>query len=101
MTPSQTVLLPGWPPVASLAAHLGIGILVGLLYFSTLWRTARLFAEGGNAVTAVALTIGRFSVLGGSLSLAGLEGAGPLLALALGVRIARSVALRRFGRLAS
>ena len=39
--------------------------------------------------------IGRFALLGGLLTLASLEGAPPLLAMALGVLVARVVVMRR------
>jgi hypothetical protein len=39
--------------------------------------------------------IGRYALLGGLLTLASLEGALPLLMMALGVLIARSVVVRR------
>ena len=45
--------------------------------------------------TTVALMIGRFALLGGLLTLASLEGALPLLVMALGVLIARSAVMRR------
>jgi hypothetical protein len=41
--------------------------------------------------------IGRFVILGVVLTLASLEGALPLLLMALGVLIARSVVVRRIG----
>ena len=52
---------------------------------------------GGRATTTVALMIGRFALLGGLLALASLEGALPLLVMALGVFIARSAVMRRVG----
>ena len=45
--------------------------------------------------TAIALGLGRFILLGGLLALAALEGALPLLAMALGVLIARPMVMRR------
>ncbi|MDB5362140.1 MAG: hypothetical protein JWO51_3437 [Rhodospirillales bacterium] len=78
-----------------LAAHLVAGILLGLLYFGGLWWNARLFAAGGHATTSILLMVGRIALLGGLLTLASLEGAGPLLVMALGVLIARAVVMRR------
>ena len=86
--------LPAWAMTLSLGAHLAAGIALGALYFRVVWRSARLFAEGGRAATVIVLTAGRFAVLGGLLALASLEGALPLLMMALGVLIARSAALR-------
>ncbi|MEJ0047673.1 MAG: ATP synthase subunit I [Rhodospirillales bacterium] len=56
--------------------------------------SARLLASGGRARTAVALMAGRFAVLGGVLTLASLRGAAPLLAVTLGVLLARAAVLR-------
>ena len=70
------------------------------LYFLALWRSARLFVGGGSALAAIALALGRFVLLGGALTLASFEGA-RLLALAVGVLIARAAVVRRVGRRAS
>ncbi len=86
--------LPAWAKLFSLGAHLAAGTALGALYFRAVRWSARLFAEGGRAATVVVLTAGRFAVLGGLLALASLEGALPLLMMALGVLIARSAALR-------
>ena len=88
-------VLPPWALYLSLAAHLAAGIALGVVYFCSLWWNARRFAAGGRAITAVALMIGRFVLLGGLLTLASLEGALPLLMMALGVLIARPVVIRR------
>jgi hypothetical protein len=45
--------------------------------------------------TTIALMVGRFALLGGLLTMASLEGALPLLAMALGVLVARFVVMRR------
>lgn len=79
----------------TLSAHLIAGILLGLAYFGGLWWNARLFTAGGHARTAILLMAGRIALLGGLLTLASLEGAGPLLFTALGVLIARAVFMRR------
>jgi F1F0 ATPase subunit 2 len=88
-------ILPPWALYLSLAAHLAAGIALGVFYFRSLWWNARRFAGGGRAITVVALMIGRFALLGGLLTLASLEGALPLLMMALGVLIARPVVMRR------
>jgi F1F0 ATPase subunit 2 len=87
--------LPAWAMLLSFPAHLAAGIALGLLYFHGLWRNACRFAGGGRWTTTIALMIGRFALLGGLLTLASLEGALPLLAMALGILIARSVVMRR------
>jgi F1F0 ATPase subunit 2 len=87
--------LPPWAMLLSLAAHLAVGIMVGTLYFRALWWNTRRLALGGRATTAIALSVGRFVLLGGLLLLASREGALPLLILALGVLLARFVVMRR------
>jgi N-ATPase, AtpR subunit len=93
--------LPPWVMVLSLVAHFTIGIGLGILYFSAVWWNARLFALGGRTMTAVALIIGRLVFLGGLLALASLEGALPLLVIALGVLLARPLVIRRHREAAS
>jgi F1F0 ATPase subunit 2 len=87
--------LPGWTKLFSLGAHLGAGIVLGVFYFRGLWWNVRLFAGGGQAATAIIVMAGRFLLLGGLLTLASLEGAPPLLAMALGILAARSALIRR------
>lgn len=77
------------------AAHIVAGIVLGVCYFHTVGWSARRFASGGRATTAIAATIGRFVLLGGVLALASLQGAAPLLAMALGILIARSAVIGR------
>ncbi len=79
----------------NLAAYFAGGILLGLIYFRGLWWNARLFTADGHARTAILLMVGRVALLGGLLTLASLEGAGPLLVMALGVLIARFIVMRR------
>jgi F1F0 ATPase subunit 2 len=87
--------LPAWAEVISLVAHLGAGVVLGILYFRGLWWSVRRFSDGGNLVATIALMIGRFVLLGGLMTLASLEGALPLLVLTLGVLAARAVVIRR------
>ena len=86
--------LPAWAEVVSLFTHLGVGIVLGILYFRGLWWSVRRFSNGGSLVATIAVMIGRFVVLGGLMTLAGLEGALPLLVLALGVLAARATTIR-------
>jgi F1F0 ATPase subunit 2 len=87
--------LPSWTTFLSLAAHLAAGVIVGVLYFRSLWWNARRFTAGDRTATTIAVMIGRFVVLGIVLTLASLEGALPLLLMALGVFIARSIVMRQ------
>jgi F1F0 ATPase subunit 2 len=91
--------LPTWAMLLSLAAHLAAGVMLGLVYFRSLWWNARRFAVGGHVATTIAVMIGRFVILGAVLTLASLEGALPLLLMALGILIARSVVVRRIGEI--
>ena len=92
--------LPAWAMALSLAAHFAAGVGLGALYFRGVWWSARLFAEGGRTATVIVLTAGRLAVLGGLLALASLQGALPLLTMALGVLIARPMVMRRHRELA-
>ena len=92
--------LPSWMMFLSSAAHLTAGIVLGFLYFRSLWWNTRRFTGGGRVTTTIALMIGRYVLLGGLLTLVSLEGALPLLMMALGVLIARSVVVRRVGEAA-
>ncbi len=87
--------LPGWAALPVLAACLTLGMVVGALYFRSLWWTTRRFGADGRVTAAVALMAGRFVLLGGALFLASLAGAAPLLTMALGIVVARSVVVRR------
>jgi F1F0 ATPase subunit 2 len=88
---------PSWPLLLRLAAHLAAGMLLGVLYFRSLWWNIRRFIGGGRVTTTIALMVGRFILLGGPLVFASLEGALPLLMLTLGVLIARSSIMRAVG----
>jgi F1F0 ATPase subunit 2 len=91
--------LPAWVTCFSLAAHLAAGIVIGVLYFRSLWWNTRRSTSGGHVSTTIAVMVGRFAILGVILTLASLEGALPLLLMALGVVIARPVVMRRIGEI--
>lgn len=82
---------PLWVTLLILAAHLAAGLVLGLLYFGSVWWNARQFAAGGRLLRTIGLMLGRFALLGSVLTLASLEGALPLLLTALGVLLARPV----------
>jgi F1F0 ATPase subunit 2 len=79
----------------SLACHLLGGMILGALYFSSLWWNTRLFERAGQISLLVGSMAARFLLLGGVLTAASLEGAMPLLATALGLLLARTAVLRR------
>lgn len=85
-------LSPGMK-VADLVLHLMLGFCAGQLYFRSVWHSARLFtARPGRAV---GLTVFRFGLAAGMLTLAAWEGALPLLAAAMGLMLARPFLVRR------
>lgn len=88
--------LAPWAMALSLASNFAAGAAAGLLHVGTLWWNTRRFAQGGRATTTAALMVVRFAVLGGMLLLASLEGAPPLLAMALGILAARMLAVHKF-----
>ena len=87
--------LPAWAQILGLIVHLGAGFGLGMLYFRSLWWSARRFSEQGSLLATIAHMVGRLAVMGGILALASLEGALPLLTMALGVFIARFMAMSR------
>jgi hypothetical protein len=82
------------PSPVVLAAQFAAGAGVSVLFFRSLWWNTRLIVQGGRVSTVGALTLGRFALIGGLLTSAAFEGAGPLLASALGVFIGRFFVLR-------
>jgi len=86
---------PDWSVALYLVGYLTAGFGLGMLYFHALRRSADLLATGGRAWTAAALTLGRLALAGAMLTFAGMQGAAPLLAMALGFLIARSCIMRR------
>ena len=81
--------LPGWAALLDLAIHLAAGIASGVLYFHGLWWNVIRLTGDGRVTATVTLMIGRFVLLGGLLAFASLEGALPLLMMALGVLFGR------------
>lgn len=86
--------LPLWAMVVSLMAHLAAGTWFGRLYFRSLWPITCRFIRGGHTVGTIVMMIGRFILLGGVLTLVSLEGAPPLLMVAIGILMARPMAMR-------
>jgi N-ATPase, AtpR subunit len=86
---------PPWILGPLLLAHLAAGAGLGVVYFRGLRWNARLFVQGGALNGSLALMAGRVLLLVGLLTLAALEGAAPLLAMALGVFIGRFAVMRR------
>jgi F1F0 ATPase subunit 2 len=81
----------------ALALAFVAGLVAGAGFFLVLRRNTDLFA-GGRIGLAIAMQVARFAVLVPVLVLAARQGAGPLLAAALGVLIARRVVVGRVRR---
>jgi F1F0 ATPase subunit 2 len=86
-----------WPPTL-LAAHLAAGAAVGALFFHALWWNTRIIVSGGGVSIAVALTLSRFILVGGLLSLSAFEGAAPLAAASLGLFVGRFFVMRSIAK---
>lgn len=81
--------------------YLMIGLIVGGVYFTAMWWSAELFASGGRVPLAITLVTGRFALIVTVLGLIATRGGAlPLLITALGVVVARFVAVRRIRALA-
>lgn len=86
--------------ILSLIGCLALGLAVGGVYFTAMWWSAELFAAGGRVPLAIALVAGRFALIVAVLVLVARGGALPLLTTALGIVIARMLAVRRVEALA-
>lgn len=86
--------LPSLAVLVGLSLHFAAGLLLGLFYFRSLWWIARLITFGRHVKISIALTLARFTILGGLLTLASLEGAPSLLMMALGTVTARPLVMR-------
>lgn len=75
-----------------------LGFAAGLAHFATLRKVTALYLTGGAPGRALALQLARLVLLTALLAGLALLGAGPLLAGALGVVLARAVILRRAGK---
>lgn len=80
-----------------LGAYALAGLVLGAASFASLKLTTDLYVAG-PLWRPIALHVVRLSVLTAVMVLAALQGAGPLLALAAGVVIARPIAVRLLGR---
>lgn len=78
-----------------LAVWLAGGLLLGLVYFTLLRRSAELLVAGAGLRGAGGLVALRLFLMIGLLTAAALSGTGPLLATALGFWVGRSLVMRR------
>ncbi len=84
---------PAWTALLAFA-HFAIGVMLGFVYFRSLWWNARLLAAGVPTLTA-AWMAGRLTLLACVLALMSLEGATALLTTGLGVLAGRAIILRQ------
>lgn len=94
MSVAALVQTPGWNFLVA-PVHLVIGAGLGVLYFGAIWHSANMLAGRARPIALVVAMAARFAVLAAVLTLAGLEGAAPLLATAFGVMAGRFLVLRR------
>lgn len=87
--------LPTIPVLFGWIAWLALGVSLGGFYFHMLRRSVDLLVGGRSTFKAVAFTVGRFVLAGAGLALASLQGAVPLLLMALGLLIGRQLVMRR------
>ncbi len=73
------------------------GLFIGYGYFRALRETAHLLVNGGEPLRAIALTLGRISLLATAFFLAVLFDGFALLAAFAGVLCAKWIMLRRMG----
>jgi hypothetical protein len=83
------------PPIVLLPICILGGLLIGYGYFRALRETANLLVKGGEPLRAIALTLGRISLLATGFFVAVLLGGLALLAAFAGVLCAKWIMLRR------
>jgi F1F0 ATPase subunit 2 len=83
----------------ALIATFAAGAALGAAHFGSLWWTVVLLRDG-RTVAGMAAQALRFVALAAALAFIARQGAGPLLAAALGVLAARAFLIRRYRRLA-
>lgn len=79
----------------TIVGMLVLGFLLGVAFFRALWWITRRLLSGGGVLLVLACHLGRFALLAGVLVWAARLGIGPLLAMAVGITLARVVTLRR------
>ena len=87
--------LSGLPLFVLLPACFLAGFLIGYGYFRALRETADLVVMGGNTTLAIALTLGRISLLAAAFFIAVRLGGHALLVTFTGVLCAKWILLRR------
>jgi F1F0 ATPase subunit 2 len=79
----------------AIAVAFGVGLALGVAYFTALRWNVRLYLTPGGRAAGIALHVGRLAAVTAVLWLAARAGAAPLLAVALGIVVSRPLAIRR------
>lgn len=79
----------------ALALAFVLGIALGVAYFTALRWNVQLYLIAGRRGAGIALHVARLAAVVAALWLASRAGAGPLLAMAGGLLIARPIVTRR------
>ncbi len=83
--------------IERLAAFAMAGFVLGGASFASLRLNTSLYV-GGGLWRPIALHVARLAVIAGALVWTALQGAGPLLAAAAGLTLARPIAVRLLGK---
>ncbi|MDK3019949.1 N-ATPase subunit AtpR [Pseudodonghicola flavimaris] len=83
------------PDLPQIALWLGAGLALGAFYFWMLGRSVAAFGQAEGRRRAIGYVVLRLAVAAGVMTLAALQGTGPLLLTLLGFIVARTVAIRR------
>ncbi|NKC33606.1 N-ATPase subunit AtpR [Falsiroseomonas selenitidurans] len=78
----------------TIGVSLGLGLLLGWVFFGALWWTTRRMLGGGAVSLLLVCHVGRFALLAGGLVWAARLGVWPLLAMACGITLARLAMMR-------
>ncbi len=73
-------------------AHFALGVTLGLVYFRTVWWSARRLAANTPSWTVAGMA-GRLALLASALALISVEGAAALLATGAGLLAGRAIVL--------
>ncbi len=87
----MTGAFPFWTALFAVA-HVALGVMLGLVYFHSLWWNVRLLASGTPSRTAAGMA-GRLALLACVLALISVEGAAALLATGAGLLVGRTIVL--------
>jgi len=85
--------------IERLAAFAAAGFVLGGASLTSLRLTTALYVSGG-VLRPIALHVARMALIATALIWTALQGAGPLLAAATGLTVARLIAVRLLGRTA-